>query len=296
VTAKETRVSEPDAPDASAAEAIRRSLEERFGEAVPIDPGLPGLDLLATIAGHRSHRVYADRPIPPDLLRLLCACALSAPSKSDLQQADIVQVADPGLRRTIADLIPDNPWVREAPVFLVLCGNNRRLRQIAELRDRPFANDHLDAFMNAAVDAGIVLSTFVRTALAVGIGCCPISQIRNHAQTISDLLGLPDWVFPLAGLCVGYPAAEGQISPRLPLDVTVHVDRFDETDLAAQVDAYDRRRAALQPYAKQRYPELYGEISEDGLYGWSEDKARQYSQPERADFGAFIKEKGFRLE
>jgi nitroreductase/FMN reductase [NAD(P)H] len=283
-------------PDASAAEAIRQSLEERFGETVAVDPTLPGLDLLATIAGHRSHRVYADREISADLLRLLCACALSAPSKSDLQQADIVQVADPSLRATIADLIPDNPWVREAPVFLVICGNNRRIRQISELRDRPFANDHLDAFMNAAVDAGIVLSTFVRAALAVGIGCCPISQVRNHAAVISDLLGLPDWVFPLAGLCVGYPSGAGQISPRLPLDVTVHVDRFDESGLAERVDAYDRRRAALQPYAKQRYPELYGTASANDVYGWSEDKARQYSQPERADFGAFIRAKQFRLE
>jgi nitroreductase/FMN reductase [NAD(P)H] len=282
--------------DVSTAEVIQRSLAERFGEALAVDPGLPGLDLLATIAGHRSHRAYADRPVPPDVLRLLCACALSAPSKSDLQQADIVQVADPTLRKSIADLIPDNPWVREAPVFLVICGNNRRIRQISELRDRPFANDHLDAFMNAAVDAGIVLATFVRAAAAVGIGCCPISQVRNHAATISDLLGLPDWVFPLAGLCVGYPAGAGQISPRLPLDVTVHVDRFDESDLAEKIEAYDRRRAELQPYAKQRYPELYGTIPDSGVYGWSEDKARQYSQSERADFGAFIRDKKFRLE
>ncbi len=275
------------------AAAIQQSLAVRFEADVTVDPDLPGLDLLATIAGHRSHRAYADRPVPPDLLRLLCACALSAPSKSDLQQADIVQVADPTLRATIADLIPNDPWVRAAPVFLVICGNNRRLRQISELRDKPFANDHLDAFMNAAVDAGIVLSTFVRAAAAVGVGCCPISQVRNHAATISRLLGLPDWVFPVAGLCVGYLAAEGQISPRLPLDVTVHLDRFDETDVLDRIDAYDRRRADLQPYAKQRYPELYGTAA---AYGWSEDKARQYSQPERDDFGAFIKEKRFRLE
>jgi len=31
-------------------------------------------------------------------------------------------------------------------------------------------------------------------------------------------------------------------------------------------------------------------------YGWSEDKARQYSKPERADFGAFVRAKGFRLD
>ena len=275
------------------ASAIQQSLAERFGETLSIDPSLPGLELLSTIAGHRSHRVYADRPIPPDLLRLLCACALSAPSKSDLQQADIVQIAAPELRNTIADLLPDQPWIRAAPVFLIFCGNNRRLRQISERRDKTFANDHLDAFMNAAVDAGIALSTFVRAAAAVGVGCCPISTVRNHAATVSQLLVLPDWVFPLAGLCVGYPAATGQVSPRLPLDVTVHVDRFDESDVLDRIEAYDRRRADLQPYANQRYPELYGTSDE---YGWSEDKARQYSQPERVDFGAFIQEKGFKLE
>lgn len=208
---------------------IQQALAKRFGADLDVDPELPGLDLLATIAGHRSHRAYADRPIPAELLRLLCACALSAPSKSDLQQADIVQVADPDLRNTIADLLPDQPWIRVAPVFLIFCGNNRRLRQLSELRGKTFANDHLDAFMNAAVDAGIALATFVRAAAAVGVGCCPISTVRNHAATVSRLLALPDWVFPVAGLCVGYLAAEGQISPRLPLDVTVHVDRFDES-------------------------------------------------------------------
>jgi FMN reductase [NAD(P)H] len=282
-----------DQDQAAIAASIQQALAERFGSDVGVDAALPGLDTLATIAGHRSHRAYADRPIPDDLLRLLCACALSAPSKSDLQQADIVQVADPTLRATIADLLPDNPWVRETPVFLVFCGNNRRIRQSAELRGKTFANDHLDAFMNAAVDAGIVLSTFIRAAAAVGVGCCPISAVRNHATTISRLLGLPAWVFPLAGLCVGYPAAAGQISPRLPLDVTVHVDRFEDANVTERIQAYDQRRASLQPYAKQRYPELYGELSE---YGWSEDKARQYSMPERADFGQFIRNKGFRLE
>jgi hypothetical protein len=31
-------------------------------------------------------------------------------------------------------------------------------------------------------------------------------------------------------------------------------------------------------------------------YGWSEDKARQYAVPERADFGAYVRARGFRLD
>lgn len=271
---------------------IERALAERFGARIPVAADQRGTEELARLLEHRSHRKYLPQPVTPELLQLLYACALSAPSKSDLQQADIVHVVDAAKRKAIADLIPDMPWVRNAPVFLVFCGNNRRIRQVAELRGKPFANDHLDAFMNSAVDAGIVMTTFIHAAAAAGLGCCPISSVRNHAQTISGLLALPDWVFPVAGLCMGYPVATGVITPRLPLEVTVHSDHFDETGIADKIEGYDRRRAARLPYAKQRSVERYGKSE---FYGWSEDKARQYSTPERADFGAFIRNKRFNL-
>ena len=271
---------------------IERALEERFGTKIPVAADQAGADTLARMLEHRSHRSYSARPLSAELLQLLFACALSAPSKSDLQQADIVHVRDSVKRKALADLIPDNPWVRSAPEFLVFCANNRRTRQLAAQRGKPFANDHLDAFMNAAVDAGIVMTTFIHAAEAAGLGCCPISSVRNRAQAVSDLLGLPDWVFPLAGLCIGYPAEAGTITSRLPLDVTVHVDRYDESGIAAKIDRYDRHRDARRPYPKQRDVERYGKAE---FYGWSEDKARQYAVPQRADFGAFIRGKRFNL-
>ncbi|OGA53289.1 MAG: NADPH-dependent oxidoreductase [Betaproteobacteria bacterium RIFCSPLOWO2_12_FULL_62_58] len=272
---------------------LEDALAERFGAPVSVGLNLPGVDELARIAGHRSHRRYTARAVDPALLRLLFACALSAPSKSDLQQADIVHIADRAKVQAIVQLIPDMQWINNAPVFLVFCGNNRRIRQVGEWRNKPFANDHLDHFMNAAVDAGIVMTTFIRAAEAVGLGTCPISAVRNHPHEVSRMLELPDWVFPVAGLCVGYPAEPGRISARLPLEATVHVDRYDETDMKEKIDAYDRRRHETQPYRKQRHAERYGKAA---FYGWSEDKARQYAVPERTDFGEFIRQKGFSLK
>ena len=272
---------------------IQQALVERFGESFDVDPSLPGLDELARIAGHRTQRRYSDRVVAPSLLRLLCACALSAPSKSDLQQCDILIVGDDAVRRSIGQLIPDMPWIVAAPVFLVVLANSRRLKRIAELRGKPFPNDHLDQFFNAAVDAGIVLATFIRAAEAVGLGCCPISVIRDHAARVSDMLKLPDRVIPVSGLCVGWPAEAGHISPRLSLDTTLHLNRHDEGDLSARIDGYDRRRAAVHTYARQRAPETWGTAD---FYGWSEDKARQYGVPQRADFGAFVRAKGFCLD
>src|ERR1700680_832617 len=162
------------------AKTIRDALGTRFGENFAVDQDLPGLDELARIAGRHVTRRYVAREVETALLRLLCACALSAPTKSDLQQADIIIVKDTDRRRVIADLIPDQPFIRSAPVFLIFLANGRRLPEISKLRGKPFPNDHLDLFFNASVDAALALATFTRAAEAVGLGCCPISVIRDH--------------------------------------------------------------------------------------------------------------------
>jgi nitroreductase/FMN reductase [NAD(P)H] len=272
---------------------IQTALFERFGERLEIDGDLAGLDELARISAHRVHRRYLARDIEPRLLRLLCACALSAPSKSDLQQADILIVRDNRKINAIADLLPEMPWLREAPVFLVFLANGGRLPKVSKMRGKPFPNDHLDLLFNATVDAAIVMTTFLWAAETVGLGCCPISVIRDHAAIVSEMLASPEKVIPIAGLCLGWPAEEGGITPRLSLDTTVHQERFADGDLDTKIDAYDRRRAARRPYRNQRDTEHFGRTE---FYGWSEDKARQYAVPLRADFGAFVRAKGFRLD
>jgi nitroreductase len=278
-------------PDPTSAKSISAALQHRFGEQIPVDENLAGLDALARMASRKVHRRYTDKPVDPALLRLLCACALSAPSKSDLQQADIVILEKPE-QTAIADLIPDQPFIRAAPAFLVFLASGRRLPEIAKLRGKPFPNDHLDQFFNAAVDAGIVLATFLAAADSVGLGTCPISVIRDHSQAVSDMLKLPQRVIPVAGMCVGWPSEKGHVSARLGLEATLHQGKYDEGDLAARIDAYDKRRAAIHPY-KPRDPARWGEAA---FYGWSEDKARQYGVPQRPDFGAFVRKKGFNLD
>ena len=74
--------------------------------------------------------------------------------------------------------------------------------------------------------------------------------------------------------------------------MTVHENRYQEGDLAAGLAAYDRRREAVQPYPEQRDPARWGYADP---YGWSEDKARQYSVAERHNFGPYIRSHGFTL-
>lgn len=268
---------------------VRRDLLHRYGEAP--DGDVPAVALFGQLAARGSCRRFKPEPVSRALIDTLCALALASPTKSDLQQRDIVVIDDPAVRARIDALLADQEWIRSAPHFIVFLGNNRRQRQVHEWRGIAFANDHLDAFFNAAVDAGIALSAFVIAAEAAGLGCCPVSVIRNHSAEVSTLLDLPDHVFPVAGLGFGWPSQRPYMSLRLPLSATVHRDRYKECTKTV-VDGYDARRNSVFPYRSQRNIARFGTSDS---YGWSEDKARQYAEPERADFGAFVRRIGFNL-
>jgi nitroreductase len=267
----------------------------RFGENSGLAGELADMPWLRQVLLRRTHRRYAAREVPEALLRLLLGAAFSASSKSDFQQASVVRVAEHDHRDRLAALVPDMPWIAAAPVFLVFLGDARRLQRLGELRGHAGDNAGLEGLFNATVDAALVLQTFVLAAETAGLGCCPISALRNHAEAVAEILELPDRVFPVAGLCVGYPAAEGFVSMRLPLAVTLHDERYRDEHLGAEIAEYDRRRAAryAPPREQQRAPEIFGYAD---FYGWSEDKTRQAAaQPEGETFPSYLRRRGFSL-
>ncbi len=269
-------------------------LKARFGVAedvteVALNATLEG------ILGRRSIRKFLDRDVPDDLLRVLFACAQSAPAKSDLQQYSIIHVTDAAKKQTLAKLAA-TPWIATAPVVLVFCGDGRRARRISELRGKPYGQDTLDSFMNAAVDAGIALQAFIIAAEAAGLGCCAISQVRVQIEAVSELLELPNNVFPLAGLAAGWPDEAREVTLRLPPALVVHRDRYDDANLAAEIDGYDQRRDAAFPIPArgQMHNDLYGQAD---FYGWSEHVARRLSRSEgRHTLRAFLQARGFALD
>ena len=273
---------------------IIQKIQNRYGNANEIGKSVEGNKTLSDVLTRCSHRKFKPDPVAQDLLDTLFATAFSAPSKSDLQQACVILLEDEDKQQRIANLFPQQHWLVQAPVFMVWCGDSRRIRRLADWRGHQFANDHLDAFMNAAVDAGIVMQTFITAAESVGLGCCPVSEVRNHIDALSEELSLPQHVFPVAGLCLGWPQESAHISLRLPLDVSVKINSYNDDNLFEQVSNYDRRREELEntPSEQQRLVDELG-VSPD--YGWSENRTRQYSRSARADFGQYIRRQGFNL-
>ena len=256
---------------------LATAIHRRYGTPTPtpleLADDLPHLAALTALNERAVCRRYRADPVPEALIGLLCASALAAPTKSDLQQATLIRVADAAKRAAICARLPGSPWLAKAPELFVFCADGYRLRRLFARRNAEFPNEHLDAFFNATVDAALALGAFVSAAELAGLGTCPISQIRDHVAQIDALLALPDWVVPVAGLALGYPEAKEPLSARLALSATVHTDRYDTAAVERELDAYVARRGR----------------------DWSGDKVRQYSTVWRADFGGFVGRKRFRL-
>jgi FMN reductase [NAD(P)H] len=266
-------------------------LRARFG--IDCD-GVEVPDAIAGLVDRRVTRRYTDQDVPAPLLDALLAAAQSAPAKSDLQQYSIIVMRDRPRIKRIADWIGTMDWIATAPVFLVWCGDMRRGQRLCAMHGMPHANNNLDTFLNTAVDCALAMAQFMTAADAVGLGTCPISYVRSHIERVSPLLGLPDGVYPVAGLTVGWPVFRRPASMRLPPSIVVHHERYDDSALEAEIVSYDRRRNERDPVAAASLKNIDIYPPRDAV-GWSENTARQLSVPERFGFSSYLKTKGFDL-
>jgi nitroreductase/FMN reductase [NAD(P)H] len=264
-------------------------IRARYGT-LPFDPPAEIPPALAALLDRRVTRRYAAREVDDPLLDTILAAAQSAPSKSDLQQYSIVVTRDAAKIAKVADWIGTMPWIKDAPVLLLFCGDMRRGQAACTLHGRQHANNNMDTFLNTAVDAALAMGMAIAAADAAGLGTCPISYVRSHIEKVGPLFGLPEAVYPVAGLTLGWPAARNETTPRLPPAAVVHRERYDDSALPTVIEAYD----ALRPRQKPRYPEIHGPAPEGCT--WSENAARQLSVPERFGFRAWLRLRGFALD
>ena len=146
---------------------LQRLLAARYSDAPASGGEGDDFALLQSMAQRGSCRDYKDTAVPTKIQDVLCAIALASPTKSDLQQRDIILLRAPSQRKALAQLVSGQAWVASAPMLAVFCGNNRRQRLLHDWHDVPFANNHLDAFFNAAADAAIALGAFVLSLIHI---------------------------------------------------------------------------------------------------------------------------------
>ena len=165
-----------------------------------VAPG-PG-DVVDLLMRHRSIRRYRDEPIPDEVLARAVRAGQAASTSSAVQATTLVDVRDPAMRARLAELAGGQRQVETAARFLVACGDVRRHRLAAAVHGRPY-DTRLEAFLVAAIDAALLAQNLCVALESLGYGICYIGGLRNELAEVDRLLGLPEGVLPLFGLCAG---------------------------------------------------------------------------------------------
>lgn len=92
------------------------------------------------------------------------------------------------------------------------------------------------------VDTAMMAQNALIAAESLGLGGVYIGGLRNNIEAVTKLLKLPQHVLPLFGLCLGWPADNPDLKPRLPASILVHENSYQPLDKGALAQ-YDEQLA-----------------------------------------------------
>lgn len=241
------------------------------------------MDVVQLLKGHRSIRKFTDEPLSEEMVADVIGAGLAAATSSNLQGATVIRVRNPETRAAIAKLAGGQTYVETAAAFFVWCADLHRSATVCERNGGSFSAGMTEHLIIATTDCAIAAQSAVAAAESLGLGICYIGGIRNDPAQVTELLGLPEQVFPVFGLCLGWPDQDPAIKPRLPLRVTLKEERYDEDADQAEIAGYD---AEMRGYYLER---TGGKLDRT----WSADMEKLLGKESRPHMLPFLQSQGF---
>ena len=187
------------------------------------------MDTLSVIHNRKSIRIYDDRPVTAETRSQVLHAALRSPTAGALMLYSIIEIESQEIKEALSHTCDEQPFIAKAPWLVLFAADYQRLYDawLAEsktIQRKPGTGDLYIAFCDALIAA----QTAVIAAESLGLGSCYIGDIIENAEKQREILSLPDYVFPAALLCFGYPREDDsrKLSPRMPLDDVLHKDRY----------------------------------------------------------------------
>ncbi|MES4612653.1 oxygen-insensitive NADPH nitroreductase [Ewingella sp. CoE-038-23] len=196
----------------------------------------PTIDLLRS---HRSIRSFTDQPITDEQREAILSAAQGASTSSFLQCSSIIRITDPALREKLVEFTGGQKYVASAAEFWVFCADFNRNQQINPQAELGLA----EQLLLGCVDTALLAQNAMTAAESLGLGGVFIGGIRNQVEEVIGLLKLPKFVMPLFGMCIGHPAQDHQVKPRMPQSMLVHENSYQPLNPQTLAE-YDEQLAA----------------------------------------------------
>ncbi len=230
-----------------------------------------------------SVRRYSDDPVSDEQISAVLQAAFRAPTSSNIQAYSVVVVRDEAARQALSVTTGNQKHVAEAPVFLAFCADLRRMEHALQRHGHDMNDNLLEIGLVSTIDASLVGMSAYLAADSLGLKGLMIGAVRNDPIEVARILELPQRVYCVFGMCLGWPAEAPPQKPRMDTGLTVHYETYDPDGLEAELDAYDRDLAA-------HYDRLGKPTTPDS---WTNDIDKKFASPRRAALRQQLKERGF---
>ena len=176
----------------------------------------------------KSIRKYSNKEVSEALLDTLLEQAERTPTMGNLQLYSVIVTRDDAMKQQLAPAHFNQPMVTGAPVVLTFCADFPRTSLWAAHRNATPGYDNLLSFLSAATDTLLYCQTFCNLAEEQGLGTCFLGTTVYQPMAIIDLLKLPELVFPVATITLGWPDEDPAQSDRLPIKSILHKETYHD--------------------------------------------------------------------
>ena len=224
--------------------------------------------MIESMKSRRTIRKYTEQDIPEELLNELLEVAARASNTGNMQLYSVVITRNAEMKEKLSPAHFNQPMVKGAPVVLTFCADFRRFSKWCEQRNAVPGYNNLMSFMNAAMDTLLVAQTFCTLAEEAGLGICYLGTTTYNPQMVIDALQLPELVFPITTVTVGYPDGIPAQVDRLPLEATVHEEYYHDYS-KADIDklyAYKESLPENEQFVKENRKETLAQVFTDVRY------------------------------
>jgi Nitroreductase len=223
---------------------------------------------MESIRNRRTIRKYTQQDVTADLLNNLLELSFRSSTTGNMQLYSVIVTRDNGMREKLLPAHYNMPMVKTAPVILTFCADFRRFSKWCEHRNANPGYNNFQSFMNAAMDTVIVTQTFCTLAEENGLGICYIGTTTYNPDLIIDILQLPELVFPLTTITVGYPDEFPQQVDRLPIDGIIHTEVYNDYTLERinEIYAYKESLPENQQFIRENNKETLAQVFTDIRY------------------------------
>lgn len=242
--------------------------------------------VIKLMKSHASVRAYEEKQLSQEEVKELIEAAQHAASSHFVQAYSVVWVTDSEKRQQLAELSKNPKQMLGAGAVFLICADYNRLAHAGKLHNTEISYDHAENVLVAVTDAALFAQNLALAAESKGYGICYIGGVRNDIEGISELVGLPDGVFPVYGLTVGVPAEKNEVKPRLPVEAILHENRYDEEKYGTILPEYDE---TIQSYYGSRSSNQKSET-------WTAQMASFLRKPRRPHIREFLVKKGFQFK